>query len=331
MKIGLDHVVRLILPLAVSLTLQAQTPLACTSKSSLVVGGFTSQRAGSYSFIEGAYYSQARAAVAARFPNVTFEGFTTMDASSLVVVDILIIGSAADRQGAIEPLSEDEQGAVMEFVRHGGSAVVFADNSTFDPSAPAANEAVLAPFGVQVDGTVGGFATATVTMPSSHPVTRGPFGSVAAFGQVFPGGLTDLGPYAVSLATNQIGVALAVIEAGMLGPGAGRVVIYSDHDAFADTTVPGAFSQNEALFLNTFDYCRKPLCGPIATIRCSQVEICWNATVGASYQVQYRSDLTPPGWMDLGAAISAIGEVQCVTDDVPFGQPQRSYRVVVLP
>lgn len=331
MKPRLARALHAVLLLALPPTLHAQTPLPCASKLSLVVGGFTSERAGSYSFVEGAYYSQARASVLNRNPNVTFEGFATLEGSGLGEVDILVIGSATERQGATQPLSVDEQAAVLEFVRNGGSAIVFADNATFDPGAPAANEALLAPFGVRIGGTVAGFTTATVTGPSSHPVTDGPFGSVTAFAQVFPGGLTDLGPHAVSLATNQIGVALAVVEADVLGPGAGRVVIYSDHDAFADAAVPGAFPQNEQLFLNSFDYCRKPLCGPIATIRVSQVEVCWNSTIGALYQVQYRSDLTTHAWTDLGSPITAVGERHCVTDDVPSGQPQKSYRVVVLP
>lgn len=54
-----------------------------------------------------------------------------------------------------------------------------------------------------------------------------------------------------------------------------------------------------------------------ATIRLSQVEICWNAGPGVNYQVEYRSDLTGGTWLALGAPVQGTGGKTCVTDQIP--------------
>lgn len=66
---------------------------------------------------------------------------------------------------------------------------------------------------------------------------------------------------------------------------------------------------------------------PVLSIRVSQVELCWSSLNGAVYQLQYRSDLTTNTWVSLDMQITGDGMVTCVTDVVPFGQPQRYYRV----
>ncbi len=70
---------------------------------------------------------------------------------------------------------------------------------------------------------------------------------------------------------------------------------------------------------------------PTATIRVREVEVCWNTASNRNYQVQYRSDWNPNVWEDLGAPIAGDGSVLCLTDKVPLGQPQRYYRVLLLP
>ena len=70
---------------------------------------------------------------------------------------------------------------------------------------------------------------------------------------------------------------------------------------------------------------------PQATIRCSQVEVCWGSFTNKTYQVQYRSTLTTNLWADLGAPLQGSNDRTCVTDAVPPGEPQRFYRVVVQP
>jgi hypothetical protein len=70
---------------------------------------------------------------------------------------------------------------------------------------------------------------------------------------------------------------------------------------------------------------------PVATVRASAVEVCWNSVSNRSYQVQYRSTLTPDTWVDLAPPIVGNGSTNCTTDQVPMGQSQRYYRVLALP
>lgn len=68
---------------------------------------------------------------------------------------------------------------------------------------------------------------------------------------------------------------------------------------------------------------------PQLSIRCSQVEICWNSVTNANYQVQYRSDLTTNTWTPLIQCVPGSISTTCIQDAVVLGQPQRFYRVVV--
>ncbi len=68
-----------------------------------------------------------------------------------------------------------------------------------------------------------------------------------------------------------------------------------------------------------------------ASIRVSQVEVCWLSLTNNLYQVQYKSALTTNLWTDLGLPRQGTDATICVSDSVPFGEPQRFYRVVVQP
>jgi sugar lactone lactonase YvrE len=68
-----------------------------------------------------------------------------------------------------------------------------------------------------------------------------------------------------------------------------------------------------------------------ASIRVSAVDICWNSQSNKNYQVQYRSDLTTNDWVNLGGSVAGTGTVNCITDPLAPGQPQRFYRVVEAP
>jgi hypothetical protein len=70
---------------------------------------------------------------------------------------------------------------------------------------------------------------------------------------------------------------------------------------------------------------------PTATIRVSEVEVCWNAASNRTYQAQYRSTLTTNVWVDLGTPVAGTGSTTCITDKVPKGQSQRYYRVLIVP
>lgn len=70
---------------------------------------------------------------------------------------------------------------------------------------------------------------------------------------------------------------------------------------------------------------------PAANIRRSQVEVSWLATSNRIYQVQYCTCLNTNVWIDLGLPLVGVGSMTRVFDSVLEGQPQRFYRVWVLP
>jgi hypothetical protein len=63
------------------------------------------------------------------------------------------------------------------------------------------------------------------------------------------------------------------------------------------------------------------------TIDVSQVRLCWSSETNRTYQLQFSTNLTT--WENLGAPIPGIGGIDCRLQSVI--DPQRSYRVVVLP
>jgi len=70
---------------------------------------------------------------------------------------------------------------------------------------------------------------------------------------------------------------------------------------------------------------------PTATVRVSEMEVCWNSAQNTTYQVQYRTVLDTNGWVNLGSPVPGNGSTNCITDKVLLGQPRRFYRVVSLP
>jgi len=237
----------------------ATQPVQAQATNPVVIGGFDYIRAGDASFPIGASFSEARSAILSNYPATTFTNITTLAASNLAGVDILIIATPATITNDISPLTTEEQTALLDFVNTGGSAVLFTDNDSFSPLAYAANSSFLAPFGMGSIGTLISVVTGHVMAPLQHVVTSGPFGIVSNFTQYVPGVITNLGPYATSLATNYdtniTGSALAVIDPGVIVPGSGPVVVFADVSGFWDTD--GYFPENETLFLNVIDYCRQ--------------------------------------------------------------------------
>ena len=69
---------------------------------------------------------------------------------------------------------------------------------------------------------------------------------------------------------------------------------------------------------------------PFASIRFSQVEICWDSLSNGTYQVQYSTNLSSSNWFDLGAAVSGSGAIICTNDSILSGQTLRFYRVISL-
>jgi hypothetical protein len=68
---------------------------------------------------------------------------------------------------------------------------------------------------------------------------------------------------------------------------------------------------------------------PLATIRTSQVEVCWNSQSNVTYQVQYRSDLTTNLWTSLVNCVRSTNSTTCIYDPIVAGQPSRFYRVLL--
>lgn len=67
----------------------------------------------------------------------------------------------------------------------------------------------------------------------------------------------------------------------------------------------------------------------LATIRTSQVEVCWNSQSNVTYQVQYRSDLTTNLWTSLVDCVRSTNSTSCIYDPIVVGQPNRFYRVLL--
>lgn len=67
---------------------------------------------------------------------------------------------------------------------------------------------------------------------------------------------------------------------------------------------------------------------PPATIRLSEVEICWPSHSNKLYQVDFRSELTTNMWLPLFTNIVGNGDTMCVYDKIQAGQPQRFYRLL---
>lgn len=65
------------------------------------------------------------------------------------------------------------------------------------------------------------------------------------------------------------------------------------------------------------------------TIDSNGVTLAWTASLGQTYRVQYKTNLTDAGWTDLTAPIIATNGNMLITD--PAIYPQRFYRLVLLP
>jgi hypothetical protein len=60
------------------------------------------------------------------------------------------------------------------------------------------------------------------------------------------------------------------------------------------------------------------------------VNLTWSTMTGLNYQLQYRTNLTQNGWINLGSPFTASGGI-LTTNDISPADPQRFYRLQVLP
>ncbi len=72
-----------------------------------------------------------------------------------------------------------------------------------------------------------------------------------------------------------------------------------------------------------------PVLGPI-TWTSGTLTLAWTAVAGATYQAQYATSLSPVQWNDLESPVTAAGTL-ATTTDTPGPDPERFYRVFVLP
>jgi hypothetical protein len=60
------------------------------------------------------------------------------------------------------------------------------------------------------------------------------------------------------------------------------------------------------------------------------INFSWASAVGRSYQVQYRTNLTQVGWLNLGSPIAAVSTTTSSSDTIGTG-PRRFYRISLVP
>lgn len=290
---------------------------ATHAEAPLVVGGFDTERSGHISFPAGDYFSQARASLNASLGPVVFKSFPTLTYESLDALDIVVLAPGTTHSTAAPPLSASEQNALRQYALAGGGVVILADNYSYSDGAVAEEIALLDPFGLQGCGTLNNWNWVTVPNPANHAVTSGRFGTVTEFSQFFPGGITNAGPWSHALASNGLGVALTVIEAGAMGEDSGRVAVYSDGNSFADDANYGAYTQNRNLFLNTMDWVRRTVRKPRLLIEkhVSQTVVSWSTnSTGFRLMSSPRLGATAE-WSSVTNAVTIVGPNNTITLD----------------
>jgi hypothetical protein len=213
-----------------------------------VVAGFDAIRGGFESLAPGEDTGLAND-ISSAFVGTTFTFANSLTSSFLGGANVAILGVATTDNSAITPLSTAEQNSLYNFVHGGGTAIIFADNSTFDTNAPAANASLLSPFGVTITDTLGGGQTANI-IDSSGPLT-GPFTPVTAFYGNYTGYFNDTnGGQVLANWTSDGMPAIDYFKPGFFGPKSGAVVLFADSDAMVSGDA--LTTTNENLVLNAF-------------------------------------------------------------------------------
>jgi hypothetical protein len=78
----------------------------------------------------------------------------------------------------------------------------------------------------------------------------------------------------------------------------------------------------------------KPVTAPKAeavTRAPASFDVTFAATAGASYQVQYKTNLMQPDWIDMGGNILAETNSLKFTDTNVINYPQKFYRLMPVP
>jgi hypothetical protein len=219
----------------------------------LRIAGFNSQRGG-LSAPSSAAFAPAILALEEVYPNVWIDEAPVLDGTLLDGdVDVVLLSTVYSLNGTIVALSQAEQSALFEYVRHGGCAILLPDHSSFGGAGtPTVNQSLISPFGLSITGTITGGLTATVLPSASSAAVQG----ITTFTQNWAGWFDGIGQGTV-LATNSGGPAMVEIAAGAFGPHSGPVFAFSDVNMFWSGGASGFFGNaaNRQLFLNTVNAC----------------------------------------------------------------------------
>ena len=99
----------------------------------------------------------------------------------------------------------------------------------------------------------------------------------------------------------------------------------------APGTVLAIGFRNDPAYLGLDDIAVTPITAPVFQFVSQAggiITFSWSAVPGLAYQVQYRTNLTQPDWINLGSATTAISGALSASDTVG-PDPQRYYRVVL--
>jgi hypothetical protein len=201
-----------------------------TRAAGLDIGGFTVARGGAESLASTSETGLA-SAIAAAFPHSRIRYRSTLSRKFLETVSVVVIGVAQSSTGEITPLTAKEQAALLAFVKHGGTAILFCDNNLqFNP----ASNSLLAPFGLASDGNLSNAQTLAFTSGTNDPVETGPFGTAAQLDYSWTAWFTKLGPATAlgTLGNGQPG--LAWLPKGALDAASGAVVFFADSSLMVD-------------------------------------------------------------------------------------------------
>jgi hypothetical protein len=212
--------------------------------NSLVVGGFNSKRGGEESIATNTYLQNV---ITTQFPGTTFSTSAKLTPAYLGTVNAVIVGVATSETSEIKPLTKAEQTALVNFVKAGGTALLFGDNKV---NCEAANRSFTAPFGLAMNGTLNFTGGSTITN-SSNPVVTGPAGTATSFDYLVPGWFSKLGGALLIAVLDDPGSvgnnkpSLVTLLPGTLGAGSGAVVFFSDSGSLFDAF----FSTNDTILI----------------------------------------------------------------------------------
>ena len=105
-------------------------------------------------------------------------------------------------------------------------------------------------------------------------------------------------------------------------------LVQGSDGSFYGTTARGGVGGVGTVFRVTI--VREPPVFQAMTLANRTLSLTWSTEVGATYQLQFNSDLGSSNWANLGGAVTAAGATLNLTDFVTDG-PRRFYRVVLLP